>query len=102
MANDINDLGQVVGEASTIGSTVPYATLWNGTKATHLGTLDVAQSSPNAINNSGQVVGWTQTLEEYSQGSGSHPTFWNGANTTRLGSPDGFQSNAEDIMMSVK
>ncbi len=55
-----------------------------------------SQSSANAINNSGQVVGWTQTLEELSQG-GSHATFWNGANTTRLGSPDGFQSSAEDI-----
>ena len=61
----------------------------------HLGTLGLAQSSANAINNGGQVVGWAQTLEEVSDYA-THATSWSGAKTTVLGAP-GWLSSAEDI-----
>ena len=61
----------------------------------HRGTLGLAQSSANAINNGGRVVGWAQTLEEVSDYA-THATSWSGAKTTVLGAPGGL-SSAEDI-----
>lgn len=61
-AEGINDLGQVTGASSTAsGLTHPY--LWTNGKMTDLGTLPGGNNtwdwnSGEAVNNSGEVVGW--------------------------------------------
>jgi len=73
-AFEINDAGQVVG---SIGSN---AVLWNGTTVNVLDSLGGNYSSPEAINNAGQVVGTSLT------GAGAyHATLWNGTTATDLG-----------------
>ena len=69
-ANAINDLGQVVGFNTAGGFNASHATLWNGTTPTDLGVLAVITSptaldnvsSATAINNSGEVTGWSEVL----------------------------------------
>jgi probable HAF family extracellular repeat protein len=84
----INDSGQVVGWSLTTGNAVQHATLWNGTTPTDLGTLGGSNSWAYGINsyaydinNSGQVVGFS----EYSNFTSTvHATIWNGAAPTDL------------------
>lgn len=58
IANDINDLGQIVGEATLPGDTVSHATIWNNGVASDLGAVDPARNSVAwAINNLGVAVG---------------------------------------------
>ncbi len=84
----INDSGQVVGWSLTTGNAVGHATIWNGTTPTDLGTLGGSNSWAYGINsyaydinNSGQVVGYS----EYSNfTSNVHATIWNGAAPTDL------------------
>jgi probable HAF family extracellular repeat protein len=69
----INDVGQVVGEATdAIGN--PHATLWYGTTATDLGTLGGNWSRAFSINNSGQIVG--DSLDSNSGTGSQHATLW--------------------------
>jgi probable HAF family extracellular repeat protein len=56
----INDAGQIAGTGfTTTGG--QHAVLYKGGQITDLGTLGSQYSSPNAINASGQVVGYTYT-----------------------------------------
>jgi probable HAF family extracellular repeat protein len=58
-ANDINNLGQVVGESETsfTFSSTNHAFLWSNGKMTDLGTLGGTESFAYAINDSSQIVG---------------------------------------------
>lgn len=77
-AKDINDLGQLAGNMNG------QPTLWNGTTATTLGTLDGGYGVTEAINNSGQVAGWSLTNAGF-----YHATLWNSATPLDLGSLGG-------------
>jgi probable HAF family extracellular repeat protein len=57
-ASDVNDLGQVVGSASTPSGDYHAFLYQNGTM-TDLGTLGGTTSYASGINNSGQIVGWS-------------------------------------------
>ena len=57
-ALDINNSGQVVGDAKTGVGTVDHALLWqSGSGMQDLGTFGGTNSIANGVNNSGQVVG---------------------------------------------
>jgi len=79
----INASGQVVGFSKTADG-AQHATLWNGTTAIDLGTLEGAYSSQaRAINDSGQVAGFSHA------GGVSRATLWNGTTAIDLGVPEG-------------
>ncbi|GAB5496244.1 MAG: hypothetical protein Phyf2KO_13240 [Phycisphaerales bacterium] len=58
IANDINDLGQIVGESTLPGDTVSHATIWDNGVPTDLSAVDPSRNSVAwAINNLGVAVG---------------------------------------------
>lgn len=101
VANDINDLGQVVGY-SHISSGYERAALWNGTSnpiALDNPAVGISYSIATAINNAGQVVGYGGNA-----GNNVAPIqaiLWNGTVPTVLGTLGGsgnfFRSMAYDI-----
>jgi probable HAF family extracellular repeat protein len=78
-ANDVNDLGQVVGYTSVPGSTSGHhAFLYSGGIMTDLGTVPNGSTAPvdtcaYGINNNSQVVG--AALMGYSEGSAVYHAF---------------------------
>ena len=72
----INDSGQSVGMSELNAGRETHATLWNGTTPTDLGTLDGYISFALGINNSSQVVGWSNSLHDPEI---HHATIWDGA-----------------------
>jgi probable HAF family extracellular repeat protein len=79
----INNTGQVVG----INYANSHATLWNGTTSIDLGDSSGIGSSAYAINNAGQVAGF----------SGYQATLWNGTTATYLDGLGGLGSRAHGI-----
>ena len=86
-AHDINDAGQIVGEASTGGATDvakmklvanPHAFLWRKGKMTDLGALEGGEfSTATGINKSGQIVGSSTTKAGATLGTaGTHAVLW--------------------------
>jgi len=98
-ANAINNADQVAGYSTTTGNAA-QATVWNGATATDLstltaigiGTLGGRTSGATAINNTGQVVGYSATT-----GGATHATLWSGGTTTDLGTLGGHYSAASSI-----
>jgi probable HAF family extracellular repeat protein/VCBS repeat-containing protein len=90
-ANAINNSGEVVGQA---GNTDYHAIIWIGGVPTDLSALSGNAGAALAINNIGQVVGYS-----YPSGiSGlAHATIWNGTTPTDLGTLGGSRSVAYGI-----
>ena len=90
-AYDINDAGQIVGEASTLGDTAGYAFLRqpDGT-VINLGTLPgYVGSTAFSINSAGQVVGVAWTASH-----AGRAFLWQGGVMTDLGTLPGYTSNS--------
>jgi probable HAF family extracellular repeat protein len=64
-AYGINDSGKVVGEAYTALSPLAHGFVYNGSTTTELGNLGGTSSTPLAINNNDQIVGYSSTPELY-------------------------------------
>jgi probable HAF family extracellular repeat protein len=81
--NGINEAGQVVGAVEIVTDTVTsHAVLWDSGIVTDLGTLGGKHSSALAINNSGEIAGWSDVNGEPYR----HATLWVGTTPTDLNS----------------
>ena len=68
----VNACGQVVGQSATASGTL-HAFVWENGVMTDIGKLyGDGLSVASAINESGQIVGWGQALQQ----SGSHALLW--------------------------
>ncbi|WP_029148747.1 HAF repeat-containing PEP-CTERM protein [Methylophilus sp. 5] len=102
LASSINDDGQVAGTTfhapSRYGVPIPNtphasnATLWDNGMTTTLASLGGTQSGVNNLNNSGQLVGWSQNGQ-----SRQIATLWQNGNVTALSTPEQSISEAYAI-----
>jgi probable HAF family extracellular repeat protein len=95
MATAINDSGQVAGMGYAPNGAIYSATAARVTGATltFLGRLNGADNYANAINNAGQVVGYSDDTKNGIQ----HAALWNGTTVTDLGALGGTLSRANAI-----
>ena len=94
VASDINDRGQVVGKARPPTTQSFHAFLWQGGKAIDLGTLGGKESEAVAINDRGQIVGWSKTGDDF---YAYHAFLWQRGTMTDLGALGGSDSAAMAI-----
>jgi probable HAF family extracellular repeat protein len=87
-AKGVTDSGDVVGWAYGSGSYM-RAWLYRNGSVTDLGTLGGSSSGTNAINNSGQIVGWSYTAEA----PWFHAVIWNAGSMTPVPTLGGTYSN---------
>jgi probable HAF family extracellular repeat protein len=94
VARDINDIGDVVGNANAGGTDLGHAVLWRGGSVHDLGTLGTgAYSEGWGINNLGQIVGTSHT----GSGFGAHGFLYTQAAGLRDLTPDSDEGAATDI-----
>ena len=91
VATGINSAGQITGISYDLGSLFPQAFFWQDGVISPIGSF-----SPNAINNSGFVVGTQDTLRSDGIWQ-SEAVVWNGPSITGLGTLGGDNSYAHGI-----
>lgn len=88
----INSTGEVVGATNSNGAI--HATLWYSGNTADLGTLSgTVESRATGINDSGQIVGWSQDFNSAIQ----HPTLWDGTSILDLGTLGGAGGEATAV-----
>jgi probable HAF family extracellular repeat protein len=94
MATAINDSGQIAGMGYAPNGAIfsPTAARVTGTTLTYLDRLKGADNYANAINNAGQVVGYSDD-----RNTAQHAALWNGTTVTDLGALVGTLSRANAI-----
>lgn len=93
-AEDINDLGQIVGHSDLPGDLERHAFLWEDGTMTDLGALGGEWSWAKAINNLGQIVGYSDVEPGYEDPA--RAVLWDHGAIVDLGISDRF-SVANDI-----
>lgn len=95
MATGINDSGQIAGMGYAPNGVIYSATAARvtGTTLTFLDRLNGVDNYANAINNAGQVVGYSDDTKNGIQ----HAALWNGTTATDLGALGGTLSRANAI-----
>lgn len=95
-AYGINERGQIIGNKTVNGA--EHAFLWRNGTMTDLGTLGGKQSYAVAINESGQVVGWSATKRNDQLGRPvKHAFLWQAGKMSDLNPPGPFRSRAVAI-----
>lgn len=99
-AHAINDAGQIVGRVDERAQTKTGrkrvesdAVLWLGSVVTILPTIGGRSASADAINERGQIVGWSEIREStgYGFSSAAHGTLWDDGRAIDLGGLRGFR-----------